>query len=145
VHSQPQQSGLTVNGRLIAPEGAIDISFSNSSGPGGQNVNKRATKCTLRVPLAALLLSPAQAQRLAASAKHLLTDSGDLLIQADEYRSQERNKEACEERLADLVRPALVAPKVRRATKPSKGAQRRRIEEKKSRGEIKKNRGRIDD
>lgn len=138
-------SGISVHGRLVVPAAVMDFSFVNSSGPGGQNVNKRATKCVLRVFLHAMLLAPAQATRLAASAKHLLTDAGELMIIADEYRSQERNKAACEERLTELIRNAWNAPKVRRATKPSKRAKQRRLDAKKHEGERKRRRSSFDE
>jgi len=126
-------------GLVIAP-GLLDFSFSSSSGPGGQNVNKRATKCLLRVRLIDLPLTPAQVGRLRRLAPASVTDSGDLLIVADENRSQGRNKSESIERLCDLVKRAMVAPKARRATKPSRGSKERRLTAKKMRGEIKRSR-----
>jgi ribosome-associated protein len=122
------------------PESALDFTFSSSSGPGGQNVNKRATKCTLRLALHAIPISAAQRHRLADLASWLVTGAGDLVIQADENRSQERNRSACLERLRELIIAAKVPPKIRRATKPSRGAKERRIQDKKVRGEIKRGR-----
>lgn len=142
---EPAPQGISLHGRLVVPAGAMDFSYISSSGPGGQNVNKRATKCILRVSLHALLLAPAQAARLAAAAKHLLTADNDLLITADEYRSQERNRAACEERLTDLINAAWHAPKVRRPTKPSRRAKQRRLDDKKQAGERKRARRRLDD
>jgi ribosome-associated protein len=131
LNPEPPSAGIVVHGRLVVPAGAMDVSFISSGGPGGQNVNKRATKCVMRVALHALLLAPAQAARLAASAKHLMTSGEEIIIAADEYRSQERNRAACEERLAQLINEAWNAPKVRRATKPSRGAKQRRLDDKK--------------
>ncbi len=141
----PPPQGIAVHGRLVVPAAAMDISYISSSGPGGQNVNKRATKCILRVSLHAMLLAPPQAARLAAAAKHLLTSDNDLLITADEYRSQERNRAACEERLTQLIHDAWNAPKVRRATKPSRRAKQRRLDEKKQAGQRKRDRRNLDD
>ena len=122
----------------------LEFSFVASAGPGGQNVNKRATKAQLRVRLADLPLTHAQQGRLARLAGSLLTASGDLLIIADDRRSQGQNKSACVDRLSALVKQALVAPKVRRPTKPSRGSKERRLQEKKVRGQIKRRRTELD-
>jgi ribosome-associated protein len=129
-------------GVWVSPE-ALRFSFTTSSGPGGQNVNKRATRAELRLRLADLPIPADAAQRLAKILAWRLTDEGEILIDADEHRSQLQNKRACVERLRELVIKSLVRPKTRRPTKPTKGSQRRRIEEKKRRGNIK--RGRKDD
>ncbi|MDX2146842.1 MAG: alternative ribosome rescue aminoacyl-tRNA hydrolase ArfB [Planctomycetota bacterium] len=125
---------------VFVPEGVLEFSFSSSSGPGGQNVNKRATKCQLRVPLAALRLPVDAELRLITLAGAQITSVGELLIAADEFRSQGRNRDACIERLSELVTRAMVRPKKRRPTKPSKGSKERRLNEKKARGEVKRNR-----
>jgi ribosome-associated protein len=135
---------ISIHNRLLVPEAAMEFSFIASAGPGGQNVNKRATKCQLRVPLHVLLLSKPELDRFVHLAASLVTPSGDVLIASGEHRSQERNRDECVERLADLLRIALVPPKVRRATKPSKRAKQRRIDEKKHRGGIKRSR-KLDD
>lgn len=125
---------------LFAPPGSFTFSFARSSGPGGQNVNKRSTKAELRLDPRTLPLRPRALDRLLHAARGMLTDAGELLIVADEHRSQAQNKDACLDRLRALVLAALVEPKVRRKTKPTKGSKERRIREKKSRGEIKRNR-----
>jgi ribosome-associated protein len=144
VFDPPPTSGLRLAPGIVLPEGLADFSFVASGGPGGQNVNKRATKCQLRVRLADLPLNHGQMGRLVRLAGAAVTDAGDLLIVADEYRSQGQNKAACIERLGDLVRRALVAPKVRRPTRPSRGSKERRLQEKKVRGEIKRRRSGFD-
>lgn len=118
----------------------VEVAFSSSSGPGGQNVNKRATRCQLRIALRDLPIHPEAIQRLMHAAPHLVTPSGDLLIDSDQERSQGRNKDACFEKLRELLIIAIKRPKIRRATRPSRGSKERRIEGKKRRGEIKKNR-----
>lgn len=133
--------GIALAPGVVVPPGAVEISYSSSSGPGGQNVNKRATKCTLRVPLHAIPLTSRQAERFVSRASAWVTASGDVLIQADENRSQERNREACFERLRELLIGALKEPKIRRKTKPSRGSKERRLTEKKIRGETKRRRG----
>jgi len=145
VDAETPSSSVRLAPGLFIAEGLLDYSFSASSGPGGQNVNKRATRCQLRVRLADLPLTGTQLNRLTRLAPSLVTEAGDLLITADEHRSQGQNKAAATERLQDLVKRALVAPKVRRPTKPSRGAKERRLSEKKSRGEVKKRRQGGDD
>lgn len=136
----PTPSGLELSPGVFVPEAVLDFSFSSSSGPGGQNVNKRATKCTLRLRIDALPISPGAKHRLAALGSHYVTDAGELLIQTDDLRSQERNKGECLAKLRALLIQAQRVPKVRKATKPSKGAKRRRLESKRHRGETKRRR-----
>lgn len=125
---------------VFIPEAAIEFTFASASGPGGQNVNKRATKAILRVRVADIAISPDALSRLRALAGSYLVSDDELLIPAHEHRSQERNKAECLERLGELVRAAIPRPKVRRKTKPSRGAKERRIAEKKHRGGIKRGR-----
>jgi ribosome-associated protein len=125
---------------MLMPPGTLRYTFASSSGPGGQNVNKRATKASLRVALADLPLDPLALERLIALAGTLVTDAGELLITADEFRSQGRNKDACLDRLCELVARARVKPKVRRKTRPTAGSRARRLTEKKIQGERKKRR-----
>lgn len=126
-------------GVWVAPT-TLRFSFVGSSGPGGQNVNKRSTKAVLRVAVGELGLRPGVGARLRALAGQRLTNEDELVISSDEHRSQRRNKDACTELLRALLVEASVRPKVRRPTKPSRGSVERRIESKKQRGEIKSNR-----
>lgn len=137
-------SGLRLAPGIVIPEGLVEFTFVASGGPGGQNVNKRATKCQLRVRLDDLPLNHAQMGRLVRLAGAAGTDAGELMIISSEHRSQGQNRAECIERLGDLVRRALVAPKIRRPTKPSRGSKERRLTEKKARGEIKRRRGNLD-
>jgi ribosome-associated protein len=118
----------------------LSFSFVASQGPGGQNVNKRATKCVLRVRLDELPLTAEQLARLCRVAPSRVTQDGELVVTSDEHRSQERNRTACVGRLRELVRQSLVAPKVRRPTKPSRGAKERRLEGKRQRADTKRRR-----
>jgi ribosome-associated protein len=140
-HPDPSAGGRERLGPgLWIDKGALRFRAVSSSGPGGQNVNRRATRVELRVDLADLPLGEAARERLTRIASHLLTDAGELIITCEEHRSQKRNRRGCVERLGELVRAARVRPKVRKKTRPSAGAKRRRLEEKKKRGELKRRR-----
>jgi ribosome-associated protein len=125
-------SGIELAPGIRVPESALAFSFASSSGPGGQNVNKRATKAELRIRLADLPLPPDAAPRLAALAGRRLTDDGELVISSDEQRSQMQNRAACLERLRELLVRALARPKRRRPTRPSRGSIERRLEAKRT-------------
>lgn len=131
-------------GVIVAPD-ALRFAFSRSSGPGGQNVNKRSTKAELRVAMMDLPITPGARRRLAAAAGTVgarVTAVGELLLSADEERSQRANRDTCLERLRELLLRALPEPKVRRPTKPTKGSRQRRLEEKGRRGAVKETRRR---
>jgi len=130
-------AGVEIAPGLSVSSAVLRFSFSGSRGPGGQNVNKRATKAELRVLVSDLPLSAPVAMRLTDLAGRRIIDGGELVITADESRSQGQNKSACLDRLRELLVQAKVKPKIRRATKPSRGSKERRLVEKKSRGKIK--------
>jgi ribosome-associated protein len=132
--------GIMIAPGVTVPRHAIDISFTTSSGPGGQNVNKRSTRCVLRMSLAIANLNSAVETRIRAAVPYLVTDSGDLLLDCDEHRSQGQNEDGCWERLRAIIVANLKAPKVRRATKPSRGSKERRLTAKKVRGQTKSRR-----
>jgi ribosome-associated protein len=132
--------GIMIAPGVTVPRHAIDISFTTSSGPGGQNVNKRSTRCVLRMNFAAAGLQPGVEARVRAAVPYLVTEGGDLLLDCDEHRSQGQNEDGCWERLRAILVANLKAPKVRRATKPSRGSKERRLTAKKVRGDIKSKR-----
>lgn len=126
------------------PDQDLTWSFVRASGPGGQNVNKVATAAQLRFDLAGTAaLQPAAKERLRALAGRRLTADGALIIVARNQRTQEANRREALERLADLVRRALIAPKVRRATRPTRASRERRLETKTQRRTTKQLRKRV--
>jgi ribosome-associated protein len=137
----PPPDGVELSPGVRVAESAMRFQYARSSGPGGQNVNKVNTKAELWVPLGAITgLSPAAMQRLRRLAGRRLTSAGEIHIAAHVERSQERNREAVLDRLRHLLTEAQREPKVRRKTKPSRAAKRRRLESKKRRSSIKSGR-----
>jgi len=134
---------LTITPSLVIEDAEIEERFVRASGPGGQNVNKVATAVQLRFDVSRSSLDSAVRDRLRAIAGSRVTDDGVLVIDARSHRTQSQNREDARERLADLVRRALVAPKRRRKTRPSKGSKERRLESKKRRSDTKRSRGRF--
>lgn len=135
---------LPVSAGLAIPDNELTLSFVRSSGPGGQNVNKVATAVQLRFDLAgSAVLSPAVKSRLRALSGRRLTAEGALLIVARNHRTQERNRSEAQARLADLIRRALVAPKPRIATHPSRAARERRLDVKTRQRRTKRLRSRV--
>jgi ribosome-associated protein len=129
---------------LSLPDQDFAWSFVRASGPGGQNVNKVATAAQLRFDLAGTQsLEPAVKQRLRALAGRRVTDEGALVILARNQRTQEGNRREALERLAELVRRALVPPKPRRATRPTRASRERRLETKTQRRTTKQLRGKV--
>ena len=131
-------SDVIVNTRVRIPAEELREAFVRSSGPGGQNVNKVASKVELRwTPSTSSALSFEDKAYLIGKIGGRLTLEGELIITSDRFRDQPRNRADAAAKLAAIVRGALVRPKPRRATKPSRGAKERRIKAKKIRGAIK--------
>ena len=136
--------GLLVKPGLEIPEAELEVAFVRSSGPGGQNVNKVASAVQLRFFLDKnVTLSEDVKSRLRMLAGQRLNDAGELLIVARESRSQEQNRRIAEQKLLDLVRRALVAPRKRHATKPTRASKERRLETKSRKQRNKRLRGRV--
>jgi ribosome-associated protein len=132
---------LVVSERIAIPDEELEWKFIRSSGPGGQNVNKVASAVQLRFLLPRnASLSAAVQSRLRRLAGQRLVDDGSILLTARAERSQEQNRRAALERLADLIRAALVEPKVRKKTRPTRASKERRIDTKKHRAGTKRQR-----
>jgi ribosome-associated protein len=136
--------GLMVRPGLEIPDAELEVAFIRSSGPGGQNVNKVASAVQLRFALNRNVTLPEDAKaRLRMLAGQRLNDAGEVLIVARESRSQEQNRRLAEQKLLDLVRRALVAPRKRHATKPTRASKERRLETKSRKQRNKRLRGRV--
>ena len=135
---------LVIRPGLEIPDSELEAAFIRSAGPGGQNVNKVASAVQLRFALDRnVSLREDVKTRLRALAGQRLTDAGEILITARSHRSQEQNRREAEDRLRELVLRALVVPKKRVATKPSRASKERRLESKNRSQRTKRLRGRV--
>lgn len=139
-----RSKNLVINDRVTVPARDLSWTASRASGPGGQNVNKVATKVTLRFDLRGTeALTRAQKGRLRKLAGRRIDAQGALTIKAQAERSQRQNLERARDGLRKLIRKALVPPKRRVETKPTRASKRKRLENKRRRGDQKKARGKV--
>ncbi len=132
---------VVVNDRITIPAAELQIGFARSGGPGGQHVNKVESKVELRWnPGDSSVLDDADRAWLLDKLSSRLTAAGEIIVTSERTRDQSRNREDASNKLADIVRAAIVRPKPRKKTRPSKGARERRLEEKKRQSERKKHR-----
>ncbi len=132
---------LKVDERIEIDERELEERFVRASGPGGQNVNKVSTAVELRFDVRnSAALTPAVRQRLVRLAGRRMTDDGILVIKAEQFRTQDRNRDDARQRLVELIREAAVPPKPRIKTRPTLASKTRRLEGKTKRGEVKRQR-----
>jgi ribosome-associated protein len=132
---------IRVTRDITIDEKDLDIAFVRASGPGGQNVNKLSTAAQLRFDVSRVALAPDVLARLNTLAGQRMTKDGAIVIHAQRFRTQERNRADAIDRLLELLREAAIRPKPRRATKPTLGSKVRRLEGKKRRSDVKAKRG----
>ena len=135
---------FTVTSHIAIPDSEIDIHAIRSQGAGGQNVNKVSSAIHLQFDIAASSLPPFYKEELLKLKDHRISEEGVITIKAQQYRSQEQNREDALTRLSELIRSVAIPRKKRKPTKPTKCSKNRRIESKKKQGRLKALRGSIE-
>ena len=128
---------------VVIPEDALSEAFLAATGPGGQNVNKVATAVQLRVDVYRLGLHPDAYERLKGIAGSRMTGSGELLITARRFRTQDANRTDARRRLAEMIAAAHMLQRKRKPTRPSKAAKAQRVDRKRQRSAVKQTRGKV--